>query len=181
MSGFTAFGVKTYMDDNTQIFIRQVRRFMQDYPGLNSLLQGEELKDSMLELFVDMAMDDWSTTPPVVNQVRSVEAHPSRYLLMLKVVTIALKSCAMLYARNNLNYSDGGVQLATADRAPVYMQIAQVLEDEYQRGKIRLLKTMNAEQAYGGVHSEYLMHGGVGGYNIGSLDGMTLLRMGFGV
>lgn len=181
MGGFTAFGVSTYLDDNTQVFIRQVRRWMQDYPGLNALLQGEEIKDSMLELFVDMALDDWSTTPPILGRVRSVEEHPSRYLLMLKVVTMALRSSAMLYARNNLTYSDGGVQLNTADRAPLYMQIAGILEEEYQRGKSRLLKTMNAEQAYGGVHSEYLMQANVAGYNVGSFDGMTLLRMGFSV
>lgn len=179
--GFTSFSVKTYLDDNTQIFIRQVRRFMQDYPGLNALLQGEEIKDSMLELFTDMALDDWSTTPPLLGRVSDVSQHPSRYLLMYKVVVIALQSSSMLYARNNLSYSDGGVQLNTSDRANVYLQIADLFNREYMAGKMRLLKTMNAEDAYGGVHSEYLMTSSVAGYNIGSFDGMTLLRMGFGV
>ena len=179
--GFTAFAAKTYIDDNTQVFLRQVRRFMQDYPALNALLQGEELKDSSLELFTDMALDDWSTTPPLLGRVSDVANHPSRYLLMLKVVIIALQSGAMLYARNNLTYSDGGVQLNTADRAPLYLQIASVFEQQYQNGKMRLLQTMNAENAYGGVHSEYLMQSNVAGYNVGSFDGMTLLRMGFGV
>lgn len=179
--GFTAFAAKTYLDDNTQIFIRQVRRFMQDYPALNALLQGEEIKDSMLELFTDMALDDWSTTPPLLGRVQEVSQHPSRYLLMFKVVVIALQSGAMLNARNNLSYSDGGVQLNTSDRASVYLQIADLFNREYQNGKMRLLKTMNAEDAYGGVHSEYLMQSSVAGYNVGSFDGMTLLRMGFGV
>lgn len=178
---FTAFAAKTYIDDDTQIFIRQVRRFMQDYPALNALLQGEEFKDGLLELFVDMALDDWSTTPPLLGRVSSVANHPSRYLLMLKVVIIALQSGAMLYARNNLSYSDGGVQLNTADRAPLYLQMASYFAQEYANGKQRLLTTMNAENAYGGVHSEYLMQSNVAGYNVGSFDGMTLLRMGFGV
>lgn len=179
--GFTAFGAKTYIDDDTQVFIRQVRRFMQDYGALNALLQGEEIKDSMLELFVDMALDDWSSTPPLLGRVTDVTQHPSRYLLMLKVVIIALQSSAMLYARNNLTYSDGGVQLNTADRAPLYMQIAEMFSREYASGKLRLLQTTNAENSYGGVHSEYLMQSNVAGYNVGSFDGMTLLRMGFGV
>ena len=179
--GFTAFAAKTYIDDNTQVFLRQVRRFMQDYPALNALLQGQESSEGMLELFVDMALDDWSTTPPLLGRVSDVSAHPSRYLLMLKVTVIALQSSAMLYARNNLTYSDGGVQLNAADRAPLYLQIAELFEKQYREGKMRLLQTMNAENAYGGVHSEYLMQSNVAGYNVGSFDGMTLLRMGFGV
>ena len=112
MSQFNAFQVETYADSPTQTFIRNMRLWMNDFAGLNALLGGEEFKDYHFELFIDMALDDWAVTPPLLRRYTAVEDFPSKYLLMLCVAVIALESAAMLYARNNLNYSDGGITVA---------------------------------------------------------------------
>ena len=45
--------------------------------------------------------------------------------------------------------------------------------------KMRWLKSTNAELAYGGAHSEYVLQGSASGYAAGSLDGYALIRSGF--
>jgi hypothetical protein len=179
VSQFNAFAVETYADSPTQTFIRNMRLWMQDFAQMNALLAGEEFKDYHFELFIDMALDDWAVTPPLLRRYGAVEDFPSKYLLMLCVAVIALESAAMLYARNNLNYSDGGITVATSDKAPVYLAIADRFRARYDQMKLRWLMSVNAEQAYGGAHSEYVLQGFVSGYAAGSLDGYALIRSGF--
>lgn len=179
MSQFNAFAVQTYADAPTQKFIRNVRLWMQDFAPMNALIDGEEFEDHHFELFVDMALDDWSSTPPFLRRYSRVEDFPSKYLLMLKVVSIALESGAILHARNNLNYSDGGITVATSDKTPIYLALAARFEQQFEQKKMRWLMSTNAEQAYGGIHSEYTLQGFVAGYNAGGFDGYSLLRAGF--
>ena len=179
MASFTAFSVQTYIDDDVQILIRQIRTWLRDFGPANALLDGEEFQDGSLELFIDMALDEWSSTPPLIGRVTSVRAHPSRYLLMLKVVQLALLSASFAYARNNLNYSDGGITVATSDKAPMYLTIENRLREEYETHKMRLLRSLNAEGAYGGVHSEYITQGTSAGLAQGSMSTYNLVRQGF--
>jgi len=176
---FTAFSVQTYIDDDVQIVIRQVRTWLRDFAPSNALLDGEEFSDGSLELFIDMALDDWTNTPPLIGRVTSVRAHPSRYLLILKVVQLALMSAAFMYARNNLTYSDGGITVATSDKAPMYLTIEQRIAAEFDVLKMRLKRSLNAEGAYGGVHSEYITQGTAAGLAAGSFDTYNLVRFGF--
>ena len=179
MSQFNAFAITTYADNPTQKFMRNVRLWMQDFAQMNALIDGQEFEDYHFELFIDMALDDWAVTPPLMRRYTTVEDFPSKWLLMLKVAVIALESGAMLHARNNLNYSDGGITVATSDKAPVYLAIADRFQAQYDQMKMRWLKSMNAEQAYGGVHSEYTLQGFVAGYNASGFDGYSLVRAGF--
>lgn len=179
MSQFNAFAIETYADNPTQKFIRNMRLWMQDFAAYNALLDGEEFKDYHFELFIDMALDDFSVTPPLLRRYATVEDFPSKFMLMLKVAVIALESAAMLYARNNLNYSDGGITVATSDKAPVYLALADRFGAQYEKLKMRWLVAKNAELAYGGVHSEYILQGFVQGYSAGGLDGYSLVRAGF--
>lgn len=179
MAKFNALRVSTYADSPTQKFIRNMRTWMRDFGSLNALIGGEEFKDEHFELFIDMALDEWSNTPPFLRRYERVEDFPSKYMLMLMVAVLALESASMLYARNNLNYSDGGITVATSDKAPVYLMIADRFKAEYERMKMRWLQSTNAEMAYGGVHSEYTLQGFVAGYNISSFDGYSLARTGF--
>lgn len=179
MASFTAFSVETYIDDDVQILIRQVRTWLRDFAEVNALLDGEEFQDGSLELFIDMALDDWSSTPPLIGRVSSVRAHPSRFLLMLKVVQLALMSASFMYARNNLTYSDGGITVATSDKAPLYLRIEERLRQEYDLQKMRLKRSLNAEQAYGGVHSEYINQGIDGSIALGGFSAYQLVRYGF--
>lgn len=143
-------------DDATSILIRQVRDFLRDHPALNALTDGEETSDALLRLYVAMAVDDWNATPPLIGNV-NVTTHPSPTLLIYKVIALVLWSASILQARNNLAYSDGGISVQTSDKAPVYMQLAGVFTQQYEGQKAALKRSLNIEQAYGGIHSEYLL------------------------
>lgn len=175
----TSFGLRTYADDSVQVILRQVRSFLRDHPEVNALLDGEETGDALLELFVDMAIDDWNTTPPLLGAIQ-VTNHPSRSLLILYVCGLCLWSAAILQARNNLAYSDGGISVQTSDKSQIYQQLASQLMGRYEQMKMRLKKSQNAEAAYGGLLSEYSLTT-FAQYQWSSYDSYANLRDGFKV
>lgn len=156
MSTRSAASLGLVADDATSILIRQVRDFLRDHAAMNALTYGEETSDGLLRLYVAMAIDDWNASPPLIGNI-TADRHPSPTLLIYKVLSLVLWSAAILQARNNLQYSDGGITVQTSDKAPAYMQLAGVFLQQYEMQKARLKKSLNIEQGYGGVHSEYLM------------------------
>ena len=175
----TSFGLKTYADDSVQVMLRQVRSFLRDHPEVNALLDGEETGDPLLELFLDMAIDDWNSTPPLLGPIQ-VTNHPSRSMVILYVCAMCLWSAAIMQARNNLAYSDGGISVQTSDKSSIYQQLSAQLMQRYEYMKMRLKKSQNAEMAYGGLLSEYSLTT-FAQYQWSSYDSYANLRDGFKV
>jgi hypothetical protein len=159
-------------------FIGQVRDYMRDFPEYNALLDGEETSDGLISLCADLAADDFTNTMPPIGNFQ-VENHPSLYLLLLGTVIQILRSAGILQARNNLNYSDGGLTVATSDKAQIYRAYAQWIITEYEHKKRNLKISLNAGAAYGGVRSEYSWVGAYGQYiGLASIDSYTAVRFG---
>lgn len=175
----SSFGLKTYVDDPVQVLLRQVRTFLRDHPEVNALIDGEETGDPTLELFVDMAIDDWVNSPPLLGPV-TVENHPMKGALILYVCAMCLWSASILQARNNLAYSDGGISVQTSDKSQIYQQLSAQLMQRYEYLKMRLKKSQNAELAYGGLLSEYSLTT-FAQYQWSSYDSYANLRDGFKV
>lgn len=173
------FGLRTYADDSVQVILRQVRSFLRDHPEVNALLDGEETGDPLLELYVDMAIDDWNTTPPILGPVQ-VTNHPARSQMILYICALCLWSAAILQARNQLAYSDGGISVQTSDKSQIYQQISAQLMQVYEQKKLRYKKSQNAEAAYGGLLSEYSLTT-FAQYQWSSYDSYANLRDGFKV
>ncbi len=160
-------------------FIGQVRVFLRDQAEFNALLDGQETGDSLIGLAADLAADDWNATPPFVGEV-TVETHPSRYILFLGTLIQVLRSSGILQSRNNLNYSDGGLTVATSDKAPQYMAWINQWMNEYERKKRSNKISRNAGSAYGGISSEYMFIGAYGQFlGLSNLDSYTSIRYGF--
>jgi hypothetical protein len=70
---------------------KYLRLFLRDTPELNRLIRKEESDDEMLQFALDMAIDDWNTTAPVINQYH-IGNFPSLYLLMHAAAIQVLKS-----------------------------------------------------------------------------------------
>lgn len=159
-------------------FVGQVREYLRDFPELNALLNGFENSDVIINLCADLAADDFSTTPPPIGRF-TVESHPSFYLLFIGTVIQVLRSAGILQARNNLNYSDGGLTVATSDKAPMYLTWANMFYQEYELKKRSLKLSMNAAAGYGGIRSEYSWVGAYGQYvGLASIDSYTAVRFG---
>lgn len=159
-------------------FIGQVRDYMRDFPEYNALVDGEETSDGLINLCADLAADDFSSTMPPIGNF-TVESHPSLYILLLGTVIQILRSAGILQARNNLNYSDGGLTVATSDKAQMYQAYAQWLMQEYEHKKRNLKISLNAAGGWGGIQSEYSWVGAYGQYiGLASIDSYTAVRFG---
>lgn len=165
---------------NRATFIGQVRDYLRDHPQFNALqLNDFETSDSVISLCADLAADDFSNSPPLIGR-HTVESMPYLYLLFIGTVLQVLRSAGLMQARNNLNYSDGGLTVATSDKSPIYKAWADTYYAEYEQKKRTLKISLNAASAYGGVSSEYRNLGAYGQYlGLASMDSFTAVRYGF--
>jgi len=127
------------------IFINRVREYMRDHAELNTLFEGEENSDRLIEHSVERILEDYMATPPVVGRYQ-VYDFPDHSLLIDGVVGDLLMSAAILLNRNDLDFSSGSMQVSTR-QAQMYLQLAQMHQQRYEQRKARLKVAANHDQA----------------------------------
>lgn len=136
-------------------FVGTVRLFMRDYPELNRLIQGEEHSNRIISWAILDALDDFNTTPPLINGYQ-LDNFPSKSLLLRGTVISLLESLGQLMTRNQLTFSDGGIQVGISDKTPLLMSWIQMFTNKYEDKKLKLKIALNIEGGWGeGVYSEY--------------------------
>lgn len=132
-----------------------LRLFLNDTPELNRLIRREESDDPKLDLAIDLALDDYNITAPLL-QTHQLSNFPSLYLLIYGATIQVLRSAGILQSRNELAYSSGGVSVRIFDKTALYQSwIAQFMA-EYERKKQNYKISANINGALaGGVQSEY--------------------------
>ena len=151
-------GLPPYVRDLIQL----VRAKLRDYPELNRLIAGHESSDKQIALAMLEVVDDWNTTPPLLDAV-SLEGFPSTSLLITGTLIRLIESIGLLQTRNNMTYSDGqGVQVSVSDKAPMLMQWMNLFSSQYERKKVQLKQALNMQGALNGrgVPSEYAIING---------------------
>jgi hypothetical protein len=140
-------------------FIDTVRAFMRDYPELNRLIQGEEHSNRLIAWAIADAIDDFNTTPPMMSF--GLTNFPSKHLLLRGTVINLLQSIGLLMTRNQLTFSDGGIQVGISDKTPLIQSWIQMFTNSYEEKKKNLKVAINIENGWGsGLHSEYLWTNG---------------------
>jgi len=137
--------------------IAMVRAKLRDYPELNRLVAGQETSDRQIAFAMMEAIDDFNTTPPLIDSF-TLENFPSISLLVNGTIIYVLESVGLLQTRNQMNYSDGqGVQVGVNDKTPMLMQWINLFRGQYEQKKMRLKQAINLKGALnqGGVPSEY--------------------------
>lgn len=157
-------------------FITDVRTFMRDEPGMNALVEGLETGHLMIDLAVDMAVDDFNFTKPIIG-TWTFESFPSFELLLYGTVIRVLISAGIQQSRNRLVFTDGGLQIATSDKTELYQSWIQFLRAEYDQLKREWKKFRNLSKCYGGVQSEYLTASAYGGYALGQMSDIATMGM----
>jgi hypothetical protein len=157
-------------------FVVKCRDFIRDVPALNALLDGVETSDTLIGFSLELALDDFNTSPPLIGNYQ-LETHPSQSLILMSTILWILKSAGLMQSRNQLDYSAGGLTVATSNKTPLYQSWINIFMQEYEAKKANLKKSINAEAAYGGVHSEYTQVNFGGGLLYG-LDSVNLVRNG---
>lgn len=135
-------------------FVAQVRSFMRDYPELNRLISGVESSNRQIVWAVYDALDDFNTSPPFT--AFSLASFPSKSMLVRGTVISLLESIGLLQTRNQLTFSDGGLQVGISDKTPFIQSWLQLFGNKYEEKKMKLKVSYNIESAWGGgLQSEY--------------------------
>jgi hypothetical protein len=158
------------------MIIDYVRELLRDKAASNALLDGVETRDLLINMSIELAADDFSNTPPLIGQF-TPERVPANMLILGTLIWV-LRSAGFLQSRNQLEYSDGGIVVRVSDKTSLYQSWIANLIQEYEAKKLTYKKSVNAEQAYGGLHSEYSFYASYGSY-LGGLGTISGLRFGF--
>lgn len=110
-------------------FVQAVRAFIRDYAELNQLIRGDESSDRMIAWAIFDFVSDFNSTPPLLGE------YDLSYFLgrgwasfaIRGTVSSLLTSLQLLYARNHIPFSDGGISVSLNDKAGVLMQIQSVI------------------------------------------------------
>jgi hypothetical protein len=149
--------------------IQSVRLFMRDFAELNLLIRGEESSDRMIAWATMDMLSDFNGTPPF--STYSLDDLFTRNLHSLAIrgtVISLLQSLMLIYARNYLPFSDGGLSVSINDKAPILQSMIGLMQSAVEQQK-RMVKTaINVEGLLdvqpSGVHSDYLALSCIGYY-----------------
>lgn len=134
---------------------KYLRLFLRDTPQLNRLLVNSfESDDEMLTFAIDMTVDDWNVTTPVIGNT-NIGNFPSLSLLMQGATIWILKSQGLYQARNELTYQSGGSSFVRTNKSNYYQSWMINLANEYELKKRNLKMQQNISNGWGGVSSEY--------------------------
>ena len=137
----------------TPLTALDVREFLQDYDEQNLLLDKAEFTDTFIELCMKMAVSEFNSIPPVAI-VTSLDRFPTMSLLMWGTCWMMFNGRAALAARNNLTYSDGGLQIPVEEKFELYTQLADKFGAMFQDAAQKYKISANMECGWGSVWSD---------------------------
>ena len=132
----------------------EVKLYIQDKAELNYLLPGEEFPLPQINLDIDLAIDSFNTGIAPISSFTAV-TFPSKSILLMGTLAKLLAGQAALYARNQMDYSDGGISLPVEERAPLYIQLASMYESSFQQAAKTWKVNQNILDGFGGLNSDY--------------------------
>lgn len=136
--------------------VDQVRRFMRDYPNKNILLDDVEFSQADVNQGIRMVTSVYNVMTPISQITPESWPQGSEYLLLLGTAAYLMKSAAFLQVRNQATYQDGDIApIGIDDKFPLYMNFAQMLQQEWDALAKSYKTQLNLESAYGSLSSGY--------------------------
>jgi len=141
-------------------YVATIRLFLRDFEELNRLVEGEESSDRMIAWAIIDAIEEFNGTPPLIGTYTFSDLITNQQASLLRKGSIynLLMSVGMLQTRNQLSFSDGGLNVQVSDKTPLLQSWMQILRGQWERGMQRVKMAWNIESLLGGpsgVHSEY--------------------------
>jgi hypothetical protein len=133
--------------------VDQVREFLQDYEEQNLLLDKAEFTDTFVELCMQLAVSEFNSIQPIAITA-SLNGFPSMGILLYGTCWMMFQGRAALAARNNLTYSDGGLQIPVEEKFELYTQLAATFREMFQDGAQKYKISANMESGWGCVFSD---------------------------
>lgn len=104
--------------------------FLMDKPEGNLLLGEFEFGEEDLKNAMESLVSKWNETRPHVGTY-TIETFPYKYNYTLGVSAQLLRSAAIRFGRNELNYSTQGGSVDDQNKAPMYIKLAAELSGEF--------------------------------------------------
>jgi len=147
--------------------IQMTRLFFRDFSELNLLIRGEESSDRMIAWATLDFVSDFNGTPHFTNyDIEGLYGRNLQSFCTRGTAVSLIQSLMMIYARNHLPFSDGGLSVSINDKAPLYQSILALLQSAYEQQKRQIKIAMNVEALLdvypSGVHSDYAVLTGLG-------------------
>lgn len=130
-----------------------VRAFISDSVPNNKLLDDLEFTDARVNVAIQMTLSNINTTPPM--SMYTVDDFPYFSTLMYGTLWNLFSGQVALKARNNLQYSDGGLAVPVEEQFPLYMNLLQYYEATFKQELSRIKISINNDAAWGAVGSMY--------------------------
>lgn len=132
---------------------QEIREYLQDYPEQNLLLDKSEFSDTFIELCMDLATSEYNQIPPIA--IKAILSNfPNKGLLLYGTCYFMFQGRAALAARNNLTYSDGGLQIPVEEKFELYSQLAANFGQLFREATQRYKASANMEAGWGHVFSD---------------------------
>lgn len=129
---------------------------MRDYPDRNELLDDVDFSQEDVNQGVEMIVSSYNTITPISNIPPEGWPQGGKYLLLLGVAWYLIQSNTQLQLRNQLTYQDGDIApIGVSDKFPLYMQLWQTMQAQWQQAATAMKTQINLESAYGGAGSGY--------------------------
>lgn len=147
-----------------------VRMFMRDFAELNLLIRGEESSDRFVAwATLDFLSDFNGSTTPFTNvTLEEMYLRGWQSFAVRGTVVSLLQSLMIVYARNHLPFSDGGISVNLNDKASLIMQMLSLMLSAHEQNKRSMKTAMNIEQLLSpdstGLFSDYTALAGSYGF-----------------
>jgi hypothetical protein len=158
---------------STQTFeahIQSVRLFMRDFSMINLLIRGEESSDRMIAWATLDFLSNFNGTPPFSRFTLDdmLFSYNLQHFAVRGTVISLLQSLMLVYARNHLPFSDGGLSVNFNDKAPLIQSMLQLFQAAYEQDKRQIKTAINVagimDAGPSGVHSDYYALSAIGFY-----------------
>lgn len=132
--------------------VEEVKEFISDNPESNLLLDEDEFSYTFIMLCMDLAADSYNSLSPMTRF--NVGNFPSKSLLLLGTLYHMFSGAMAKMARNQLSYTDGGLQIPVEEKYELYKNLADTYGLQFNTNASRLKTSMNMEAGWGEIRSD---------------------------
>lgn len=163
-------GLKQPMGIELMSHVQSVRLFMRDFAELNLLIRGEESSDRMIVWATFDFLSDFNGSPPFTNySLGDLLQHNLHSFMVRGTVVSLLESLILIYTRNHLPFSDGGLSVEINGKAPQLQGFLGMIKSAYEQKKSQVKTAQNiqgmiSDYGSGGLMSDYSIIHGYGYY-----------------
>ena len=137
-----------YESDVPEKIISDIRVYMGDLPEFNRLVEGTEISDEKIKLAVQLWLDSFNNSPPMLIKRYTPENFNNYLILFHGAIIEIMKMAGIVQSRNTLRFNDGGAQFTVQDKGQEYMQWLNTFMRTHAQDVKDLKMALNAESAY---------------------------------